>query len=89
LVGIGSTIGAIMDRAKIEGCELLTLRRMATRLGVPSRWLREQAELGKVPGLRAGNRWLFVPDVASAAVRAMAGDAMAGLMVEINQWGAK
>jgi hypothetical protein len=78
-----------MDRAKIEGCELLTLRRMATRLGVPSRWLREQAELGKVPGLRAGNRWLFVPDVASAAVRAMAGDAMAGLMVEINQWGAK
>ena len=78
-----------MDRAKIEGCELLTLRRMAARLGVPSKWLREQAESGKVPGLRAGNRWLFVPDVASAAVRAMAGDAMAGLMVEINQGGAK
>ena len=78
-----------MDQSKVEGCELLTLRRMATRLGVPSRWLREQAELGKVPGLRAGNRWLFVPDVASAAVRAMAGDAMAGLMVEINQGGAK
>jgi hypothetical protein len=71
-----------MDQAKIEGCELLTLRRMATRLGVPSRWLREQAELGKVPGLRAGNRWLFVPDVASAAVRAMAGDALAGRAVE-------
>ena len=78
-----------MDQSKVEGCELLTLRRMAARLGVPSKWLREQAESGKVPGLRAGNRWLFVPDVASAAVRAMAGDAMAGLMVEINQGGAK
>ena len=78
-----------MDRAKIEGCELLTLRRMATRLGVPSRWLREQAEIGKVPGLRAGNRWLFVPDVASAAVRAMAGDAMAGLMVDLSRGGAQ
>ena len=59
-----------MDQSKVEGCELLTLRRMAARLGVPSKWLREQAESGKVPGLRAGNRWLFVPDVASAAVRA-------------------
>ena len=78
-----------MDRAKLDGCELLPLQRMATRLGVPSRWLREQAELGKVPGLRAGNRWLFVPDVASAAVRAMAGDAMAGQMVDVSRGGAK
>jgi hypothetical protein len=78
-----------MDRAKLDGGELLPLRRMAARLGVPSRWLREQAEIGKVPGLRAGNRWLFVPDVVSAAVRAMAGDAMAGLMVDLNQGGAK
>jgi hypothetical protein len=71
-----------MDRTKFAGGELLPLRRMATRLGVPSRWLREQAEIGKVPGLRAGDRWLFVPDVASAAVRAMAGDALAGRAVE-------
>ena len=71
------------------GGELLTLRRMAARLGVPSKWLRDQAEAGKIPGLRAGSRWLFVPDVASAAVRAMAGDSMAGLMVDISQGGAK
>ena len=63
-----------------RGRDLLPLRRMAARLGVPSKWLREQAEAGKVPGLKAGNRWLFVPDVASDAVRALAGDAMAGLL---------
>ena len=77
-----------MDRAKLDRGELWPLRRMAARLGVTSRWLREQAELGTVPGLRAGNRWLFVPDVASAAVRAMAGDAMAGRAVE-NEGGSK
>ncbi len=53
-----------------EPRDLLPLRRMAARLGVPSKWLKEQAESGKVPGLKAGDRWLFVPDV--AAVRALA-----------------
>ena len=77
-----------MDQSKVEGCELLTLRRMAARMGVPSKWLREQAEIGKVPGLRAGNRWLFVPSAARAAVRAMAGDALAGRAVE-NEGGSK
>ena len=54
-------------------CDLVPLRRMAARLGVPSRWLREQAEAGNVPGLQAGNRWLFVADIATNAVRSMAG----------------
>lgn len=71
-----------MNQSKLSGGELLPLRRMAARLGVPSKWLREQAENGKVPGLRAGDRWLFVPDATSAAVRAMAGQA-----VEANQGG--
>lgn len=62
-----------------KGCDLLPLRRMASRLGVSSRWLKEQAELGKVPGLLAGDRWLFVPDLATTAVRSMAGDSMAGV----------
>jgi hypothetical protein len=57
--------------------ELLTLRRMALALGVPAKWLRERAEAGEIPGLRAGNRWLFAPDVARDAVRAMAGDPLA------------
>lgn len=55
-----------------EPRELLSLRRMAARLGVPSRWLREQAEAGIVPGLKAGERWLFNPDAASAAVGTLA-----------------
>jgi hypothetical protein len=63
-----------MSRVNEWGHDLLPLRRMAARLGVPSLWLRQQAEAGKVPGLRAGNRWLFRPEVAAAAVRAMAGD---------------
>ena len=66
--------------SKDPGRNLLPLRRMAARLGVPSKWLKEQAEAGKVPGLQAGNRWLFVPDVAADAVRAMAGDVLAGLL---------
>ena len=78
-----------MSETHERGRDLLPLRRMAARLGVPSRWLREQAEIGKVPGLRAGDLWLFVPDVASAAVRAMAGDVLAGLMIDTTQGGAK
>jgi len=53
--------------------DLLPLNQMANSLGVPSRWLREQAEVGNVPALRAGNRWLFAPEVTRAAVREMAG----------------
>jgi|LakMenEpi03Aug12_release.lakeMendotaPanAssembly.Ray.scaffolds.fasta_scaffold3717813_1 hypothetical protein len=52
--------------------EIITLRRMAARLGVTSVWLREQAEAGTVPGLRAGRRWLFSPAAVVAAVATMA-----------------
>ncbi len=55
--------------------DLLPLNQMANSLGVPSRWLREQAEIGNVPALRAGNRWLFAPEITRAAVREMAGKA--------------
>jgi len=39
--------------------ELLTLGRMARRLGVTQQWLRAQADAGRVPCLKAGNRYLF------------------------------
>jgi hypothetical protein len=61
-----------VDSGRESGPNLLPLRRMAARLGVPSKWLRERAEAGQVPGLRAGNRWLFRPDVVLPVVAAMA-----------------
>ena len=43
-------------------CDLvLTLGRMARRLGVTQRWLRAEAEAGRVPCLPAGKRLLFEP----------------------------
>jgi hypothetical protein len=54
------------------GADLLPLRRMAARLGVPSKWLREHAESGAIPALHAGNRWLFRPDVVGPIVAKMA-----------------
>jgi hypothetical protein len=39
--------------------ELLPLARAARRIGVPIRWLRAEAEAGRVPCLRAGARYLF------------------------------
>lgn len=55
-----------------ETPEVLTLKRMASRLGVTSLWLKRQAESGSIPGLRADNRWLFRPDVVLPVVAAMA-----------------
>jgi hypothetical protein len=39
--------------------ELLSLPKMARRVGVTQAWLREQADRGVVPCLIAGNRYLF------------------------------
>jgi hypothetical protein len=61
-----------MDQSKMDGSDLLPLRRMAARLGVPSKWLREQAECGAVPSLKAGKRFLFVPSAVRAVVATMA-----------------
>jgi hypothetical protein len=52
--------------------ELLSLARMARRLGVPIKWLRDQAESGAVPCLQAGNRLLFSPTAVQAALAAKA-----------------
>jgi hypothetical protein len=41
--------------------EILTLRAMAKRLGVSVRWLREEANAGRVPSLPAGKQMLFNP----------------------------
>ncbi len=41
--------------------ELLSMARMARRIGVTQDWLREQADAGRVPCLKAGTRYLFNP----------------------------
>jgi hypothetical protein len=50
----------------------VSLANMARRLGVPSEWLREQANRGRIPHLRAGDRYLFDPDVVESIITAWA-----------------
>lgn len=38
---------------------LFTLRAMASRLKVPSDWLKDQAEAGTVPAISTGSGYLF------------------------------
>lgn len=47
--------------------DVLSLARMARRLGVTQTWLRSEADAGRVPCLRAGRRYLF----AAAAVESI------------------
>jgi len=53
--------------------ELLLLPRMARRLGVTCEWLRERADAGEVPCLKAGARYLFNPSAVEATLAAKAG----------------
>ena len=58
-----------------EPAGLLSLPRMARRLGVSARWLREQVEAGHVPALHAGpGRLLFNVAATEAALAALAGN---------------
>lgn len=52
--------------------ELLTLSRLARRLGVTQQWLRDQANAGTIPCLKAGNRYLFNPVAVEEALAAKA-----------------
>jgi hypothetical protein len=44
---------------EISPAPLLPLNRMARRLRVTISWLRAEADAGRVPCLRAGDRYLF------------------------------
>jgi hypothetical protein len=52
--------------------DLLSLSRMARRIGVTQQWLRDAAALGQVPCLRAGSRYLFAPNAVEAALARLA-----------------
>lgn len=61
--------------------ELLTLSRMAHRVGVTQAWLREQATAGHIPCLKAGKRLLFNPVAVIEALAAKAGNPARRLIV--------
>jgi len=48
--------------------ELLTASQMARRLRVQVRWLRDEAEAGRVPSLDVGNTFLFNEQAVTAAL---------------------
>lgn len=52
--------------------DLLSLSRMARRIGVTQKWLRDQADAGEVPCLKAGKRYLFNPVAVQDALAARA-----------------
>lgn len=47
---------------------LVSLAVMARLIHVPTRWLRAEADAGRIPALRAGDRYVFVPQVVEATV---------------------
>jgi DNA-binding transcriptional MerR regulator len=55
---------------------LMKIGPMARKLGVNVRWLRAEAEAGRIPALRAEKVFLFDPDtvIALLAERARKGD---------------
>ena len=52
--------------------DLLSLSRMARRLGVTRQWLRDEADAGRIPSLKAGSRYLFNPVAVQEALAAIA-----------------
>lgn len=62
--------------------QLVNLRELARRLrrfGLTARWLREEAESGGIPSMRAGKRLLFnVAAVEEALLRRAAGEVRRG-----------
>jgi excisionase family DNA binding protein len=49
--------------------ELLNLSRMARRLGVTAKWLRDEADAGRIPHLKTGGkRYLFSVEAVQRAL---------------------
>lgn len=51
-----------------EDRRIFTANQMAQRLGVTIRWLKQEAEAGRVPAIRAESRFLFNPDAVQEAL---------------------
>ncbi len=44
----------------------IPIRQTAHRLGVPTAWLKREADAGRLPCLRVGRRRMFAPDAVRA-----------------------
>ncbi len=59
--------------------ELLSLTRMARRVGVTQEWLRDQADVGAIPCLKIGKRrYLFNAGAVEEALEILAGKTRQG-----------
>jgi hypothetical protein len=65
--------------------ELLSLPRMARRLGVTQDWLRSEADAGRVPCLKAGKRYLFNAAAVAETLATKAAESRQGLVVNEGQ----
>ena len=63
---------------EITHASLLPLNRMARRLRVTVAWLRNEADAGRVPCLRAGTRYLFAPEAVERVLTERAANEKAG-----------
>jgi len=55
----------------INSLRLLPLSAAAQKFGVPGAWLREEALAGRLPHLKAKDRFFFEPDLLESALREM------------------
>lgn len=53
----------MIKNTNISKSNLLPLGAMARRVHVPSKWLRNEAETGRIPHLKADTQFLFNPDI--------------------------
>ncbi len=58
---------------------LLPLGQMARHVRVTSEWLKDEADAGRVPCLRASKRYLFAPDAVERVLAERAGGLIAGI----------
>ncbi len=60
----------------MESEKILTLAELAEALRLPYRWLRAEADAGRIPHLRAGKKYRFVLPAVERALAARAAGGM-------------
>ena len=61
-------LGALLAPKEREGPQLLQANTMARRLHVTLRWLKDEADAGRLPHIKAGDRYLFNTEAVDLAL---------------------